>query len=209
MASQKSSAPSIAREPQRHRGRLRVAALIDAAAAVFAEKGFDAATMTEIAARGATAIGSLYQFFPNKEILADAVLARYGELLDASLGEIETRAKGLSPAAMADALFDLMLGFRTERAAAIALLDARGDASLNRARLRERMRRSIAGFLRTAAPGLSSVEAWSMAVALLQTLKGVPTLASELSEEGRSAALGELRAMIRLYIAHKLGARVS
>ena len=209
MSSQKSSAPFAAREPQRHRGRLRVAALIDAAAAVFAEKGFDAATMTEIAARGATAIGSLYQFFPNKEVLADAVLARYGELLDASLGEIETRAKSLSPAAIADALFDLMLGFRTERAAAIALLDARGDASLNRARLRERMRRSIAGFLRTAAPGLSAVEAWCMAIALLQTLKGVPTLANELSEEGRSAALGELREMIRLYIAHKLGAGVT
>jgi AcrR family transcriptional regulator len=206
MPSQKSSAPSIAREPQRHRGRVRVAALIDAAAAVFAEKGFDAATMTEIAARGATAIGSLYQFFPNKEVLADAVLARYGELLDAALGEIEMRAKGLSPAAIADALFDLMLGFRTERAAAIALLDARIDASLNRAQLRERMRRDIAGFLRTAAPGLSPVEAWSMAVALLQTLKGVQALASELGEEGRSAALGELREMVRLYVSHKLGA---
>ena len=108
MASQKSSA-SAAREPQRHRGRLRVATLLDAAASLFSEKGFDGTTMTEVASRAATAIGSLYQFFPNKEVLADAVLARYAELLDASLGEIEAQAKGMTPLALADALFDLML----------------------------------------------------------------------------------------------------
>jgi ABC-type anion transport system duplicated permease subunit len=68
------------------------------------------------------------------------------------------------------------------------------------------MRRGIAGFLRTAAPGLSPLQAWNMAVALLQTLKGIQALASELSEEGRSAALGELREMIKLYVSHKLAA---
>src|SRR5260370_37756679 len=86
MPSEKSNLASIAREPQRDRGRLRVAALLKAAAAVFAEKGFDGATMTEVAARASTAIGSLYQFFPNKVALADAVLARFGELMDAGLG---------------------------------------------------------------------------------------------------------------------------
>ena len=206
MPSQKSSMASVAREPRRHRGRLRVATLLHAAAEVFAEKGFDAATMTEIAARAATAIGSLYQFFPNKEVLADAVLARHGELLDASLGEIETRAKGLSPTALADALFDLMLGFKAERTAAIVLLDARADAAIQRARLRERMRRSIADLLRAAAPQLSADQAWSMATALLQTLKGVSALASELEGEKRSAALAELRDMVRLHVSHKLGA---
>ena len=37
------------------------------------EKGYDAATMTEIAARSGTAIGSLYRFFPSKESLSDAL----------------------------------------------------------------------------------------------------------------------------------------
>src|SRR5260370_32173374 len=95
MPSEKSNLASIAREPQRDRGRLRVAALLKAAAAVFAEKGFDGATMTEVAARASTAIGSLYQFFPNKEALADAVLARFGELMDAGL--LRGRAPGARP----------------------------------------------------------------------------------------------------------------
>src|ERR1700734_338123 len=68
-------------EPKRERGRTRVAAILDAGGAVFAEKGYDAATMTEIAARSNTAIGSLYRFFPTKEVLADALLERYAQQL--------------------------------------------------------------------------------------------------------------------------------
>src|SRR5487761_880539 len=107
MPSQNSTATSlVGRAPQRHRGRLRVAALLRAAASAFAEKGFDAATMTEIAGLAGASIGSLYQFFPNKEALADALLARYGELVAAALREIETRAAELSATALADALLD-------------------------------------------------------------------------------------------------------
>ena len=57
----------IAKEPKRQRGKQRVAALIDAGAELFAEKGYEATTMTEIASRAGAAIGSLYQFFPSKE----------------------------------------------------------------------------------------------------------------------------------------------
>jgi AcrR family transcriptional regulator len=39
-----------------------VAALLDAAGSGFADRGFDGATMTEIAARAGASIGLLYQF---------------------------------------------------------------------------------------------------------------------------------------------------
>jgi len=55
-----------ARAPQRQRGRLRVAAILEAGAAAFREKGYDAVTMTEIAARSGTTFGSLYRFFLRK-----------------------------------------------------------------------------------------------------------------------------------------------
>ena len=81
MSSQKSTAiaakPAVeARAPKRERGKQRVAALMDSGAAVIAERGYGAATMTEIAARAGASIGSLYQFFPSKEVLADALLRR-------------------------------------------------------------------------------------------------------------------------------------
>src|SRR3954465_1135211 len=65
---------AAARAPSRARGRLRVDALLAAAAEVFAAKGFDAATMTEIAAQSGSSIGSLYQFFRTKEAVAEALL---------------------------------------------------------------------------------------------------------------------------------------
>src|ERR1700749_522595 len=63
MSSQKSTAV----EPKRARGRARVEAILVAAGQVFAEQGYDRATMTEIAARSSTAIGSLYRLFPAQE----------------------------------------------------------------------------------------------------------------------------------------------
>src|ERR1700744_1955892 len=118
-------APATALEPKRQRGRLRVEAILDAGAEVFAEKGYDAATMTEIAARSNTAIGSLYRFFPTKEVLADALLDRYWEPLGAALDGVAERAPRLSPGALADALVDLILGLQPDRAVAVALIDAR------------------------------------------------------------------------------------
>jgi AcrR family transcriptional regulator len=62
--------------PTQERSRKRVEAILDAAASVFAEIGFEAATTEAIALRAKTSIGSLYQFFPNKLVLFEAVAAR-------------------------------------------------------------------------------------------------------------------------------------
>ena len=56
-------------EPQRSTGKRRVAELLRAGADVIAERGFEAATMAEIAARAGAQIGSLYRFFPNLSLI--------------------------------------------------------------------------------------------------------------------------------------------
>src|SRR5487761_449782 len=174
IASQSSTAASLAgRTPQRHRGRLRVAALMRAAASVFAAKGFDAATMTEIAGLAGASIGSLYQFFPSKEALADALLARYGELVADALGEVETRAAELSATALADALLEHLVGLRQEPSAAVALLDARAEWSARRAELRQLIRRHIARILLTRSPRLAPNLVESMAAILLQNMRAM------------------------------------
>src|SRR5258708_20253019 len=85
------------RLPQRKPGRRRVAALLEAAGAVFAEKSYDAATMTEVAARAGSAIGSLYQFFPTKELLADALIPQYAPPPSTPLASLAGRAPPFSP----------------------------------------------------------------------------------------------------------------
>src|ERR1700689_3429523 len=59
------------------RGERRVASLLDAAGRVFAERGYHAATTNAIAAEGKGSPATLYQFFPDKEAIADALVARY------------------------------------------------------------------------------------------------------------------------------------
>lgn len=198
-------APSVGRAPQRHRGRLRVAALMQAAATVFAEKGFDAATMTEIAALARAPIGSLYQFFPNKEAVADALLVRYGELIEAGLENIERRAAELPSAALADALLDLIVGLRQDTTAAFALLDAHSDWSARRAELRRMARRHIARILTVREPRLSSVLVEDMAVVLLQNMRAMAALIAAQGREAEAGALDELRDMTRFYLSKRLG----
>ena len=71
------------RRPQQDRGQRRVEKILDAAAEVIAEVGVDGATTNAIAARAETSVGSLYQFFPNKEAIVEALAARYVEQLQA------------------------------------------------------------------------------------------------------------------------------
>lgn len=63
--------------PQQERSRRRVAALLDAAAHEFAEHGFAGSTTTAVAARAGVPIGSLYQWFPDKDALLYGLAERH------------------------------------------------------------------------------------------------------------------------------------
>lgn len=209
MSSQKSTenAPA-ALAPKRKRGELRVAAILDAAAAIFAEKGFEGATMTEIAARADTAIGSLYRFFPTKEVLADALLARFSERIGAALDRIEAAAVGRTPRDLADALVAMMLDLQDHRTAVVVLVDARaqaageGEAAGNGARtaIRDMLRRRIAAALAAMAGRPVTPVTEARAAILLHLLKAIPALAQEAAER-RPAMLTEIRRAARLYVA--------
>ena len=58
----------------RRRKDARPAELLDAALDVFAEKGFAAARMEDIAARAGAAKGTLYLYFPSKEAVFEALV---------------------------------------------------------------------------------------------------------------------------------------
>ena len=62
-----SAEPSIfRRQPKQSRSQAKVDAILQAAAAVFWEVGYEAATTHSIAKRAGIAVGTLYRFFPNK-----------------------------------------------------------------------------------------------------------------------------------------------
>lgn len=77
------SSINLRRQPKQQRGKERVEKILDAAAAVFDQVGYEAATTHMIAAKAGTAIGSLYQFFPDKAAIFKAMELRHAERVSA------------------------------------------------------------------------------------------------------------------------------
>ncbi|HEY4892873.1 MAG TPA: helix-turn-helix domain-containing protein [Reyranella sp.] len=195
-----STPPSAdARAPQRQRGRLRVAAILEAGAEAFREKGYDAVTMTEIAARSGATFGSLYRFFPSKEALANALLAQYSERTLGRLADLAERAPAMNAAALADALVDFMLKLQAERSFAAALMEAGAGDGDRREAFRTAFRASVSQIVRRAFPDCSQAKAQAMTAAVLHILKGLATAAPEKPSEARLLR-AEFSDLLRLYL---------
>lgn len=192
------------RLPKRARGKERVAQLLQAATAVFAEKGYEAATMTEIAARAGAPIGSLYQFFPVKAALADTLVQSYIALLSADLDALEARANRIDTQTLVESLLGLLRSHPKERAAAQPLAEARKREEGRRPPFRQMLRAQIAATLRARAPTLGAEAAREMAIVMLQLMKASSTLSDEEGLPGRTAALRELRALAVQYLDQRL-----
>lgn len=77
------------------RSRLTVDALVEATARILVTEGFDHASTNKIARLAGVGIGSLYQYFPNKEALVGAVVDRHSEatlqIVRAALAKVALR----------------------------------------------------------------------------------------------------------------------
>lgn len=196
IASQKSSPEPKLREPKRQRGHERVATLLEAAARVFMARGYDAATMTEIAVEGNSSIGSLYQFFPTKLLLAEALHIERLQHLNAALTALEEETREKSAADIGDAIF-VRLGAFLEEFPEFPVLAARRDVPKERkARSRAELRSNIAALLRNADPSVGP-DADLLAALVLELLRIVVAAAYDPDGAGDPRLVDELRRMLR------------
>ena len=65
------------KSPSQERSRHTVERILDAATRVFHERGYAGATTNDIADEAGLSIGSLYQYFPNKDALLVALTQRH------------------------------------------------------------------------------------------------------------------------------------
>ena len=78
----------LRKQPVQQRSAKRVEQMLEACAALIDEVGYDGVTTTLIAERAGVAVGSLYQFFPDKRAVVQALTKRN---LDHFTAEIERK----------------------------------------------------------------------------------------------------------------------
>ncbi|MFM0648126.1 TetR/AcrR family transcriptional regulator [Paraburkholderia bryophila] len=109
MATRIPTRPSTMRKaPRQARSRATVEAILIAGAQVLGRRGWAGFTTNEVAEAAGVSIGSLYQYFPNKLILSEAITARHFDEILAVLRGIGD--KTLPLARRVEQLVDGMIG---------------------------------------------------------------------------------------------------
>lgn len=81
MAIDSTKAVGMRRQPMQARSQERVNQILNVAEQMFIADGYSATTTNAIATQAKVSIGSLYQFFPDKGAIVQALAERYGEQL--------------------------------------------------------------------------------------------------------------------------------
>ena len=112
------------REPQQERAARRRANLLKVAEKLIAEQGYEAVTMTAIAAAAGASIGTLYDYFPDKPTLAVALKTEYVALGDAHWKKLLGHAETMTREALATLFVEGALALAKELPAYLELMGA-------------------------------------------------------------------------------------
>ncbi|MFE5295827.1 TetR/AcrR family transcriptional regulator [Streptomyces sp. NPDC056632] len=198
----------VRRRPQQARSRARVEAILGAADRILSDEGYEALTMRRIAEAAGVPVGSIYQFYPDKSAVVDALGQRYLEAFEAAIDELVARALAGELTDLVGTMVDVYAElFRSQRGG--MTLWAGRHLSPELARADEASNALIADGLRrimehlTGAPGgeqarrASRVVVWAANAVLHEVYKG--------HGEPDPEALDELKHMLNAYWADLRG----
>jgi AcrR family transcriptional regulator len=115
MATDSAKPSGMRRQPRQVRSQERVNQILDVAEQMFIAEGYSATTTNAIAIRAKVPIGSLYQFFPDKGAILQALAIRYAEQLHQRFAEVDPAdITNLPLAAYVDRIIDTTDQFFTD-----------------------------------------------------------------------------------------------
>ncbi|WP_232666574.1 TetR/AcrR family transcriptional regulator [Pseudonocardia sp. TRM90224] len=188
------------------RGEKRISEILDAALALFAENGYEATSTNAIAARAGMSPGSLYQFFWNKEAIAEALSTRMIEGLRSAHGSAfdADAVASLPLVELVNRMIDPLVAFNVANPGGKALF---GNTDMP-ARLAEATRPlqdavigRVAAVLAVRAPSLPTADRERAALVAVQIVKAMmgPVVAADGAE--RNALTREMKAAVAGYLA--------
>jgi AcrR family transcriptional regulator len=197
--------PRLRRTPKQERGQRRIARILEAAATEFARVGFDAATTNAIASRAKTSVGSLYQFFPNKEAILAALTEHYlGELraLHDQVLSISQAAR-LPLAVFFDQLVDRLADFHVTHAGFLGLFygsPTSGPLAAAADRLHQECIAGAEACIAARMPDLDPVRLRLYATVNVQAVKALLPLALASAPDARAQLLAEIKKLMMRYM---------
>ena len=185
--------------------------LLDAAADVFARVGYERATTNAIAAEAGVSPGSLYQFFPNKAAVAEALAARFVEQLRGLQEDSLSPDLARLPLDRAlDRMIDPLVAFNLANPACQALLrgpDVPHGVTRATQRLYEDGLGRIDAVLAALAPRLSGEERARRARVLKHVTAALLPLILAAEPAEREHLVGELKGVLRGYLSPLVASR--
>ena len=98
--------PGPRKRPRQSRSAATFEAIVEAAAHILREGGYEALTTNLAAERAGVSVGSLYQYFPNKEAILAELSRRHEVELERGMCDIIARADAMSLAEIVTALIE-------------------------------------------------------------------------------------------------------
>ena len=187
------------KRPLQARARQTVEAIVEAAARILESQGRDRLTTNAVAERAGVSIGTLYQYFPDKEALVGALIARETSLL---VDEAErARAQASGPVAL-DMLIGAAVAHQLRRPALARLLDfeeSRLPFDAGTQRVREEFQAILADILaRSDLPPQADLPAATADVAAI--IRGMVDAAGERGESAPDALMARVRRAVMGYL---------
>ncbi|WP_328469390.1 TetR/AcrR family transcriptional regulator [Actinoplanes sp. NBC_00393] len=186
------------------RGERRIAEILDAAAGVFAQVGYERATTNAIAATAGISPGSLYQFFPNKTALAQALADRFvAEMGIAHRAAFDGDLAALPLDELLDRVVDPILAFNVDNPGFKALFarpDMPPDLAAAAGPIQGALLGRIEAILATRAPEQPDADRVRSARVLVQIFQAMVPLVVAAPEEERPALAVELKRVLGGYL---------
>jgi AcrR family transcriptional regulator len=192
---------------RRARGLQRIASILDAAEVVFVRMGYEEATTNHIAAEAGISPGSLYQFFANKEEIAQELATRYNAELQKAYDTVfSTDAAALPLSLWLDQIFDTLIAFHLAHPAFHILLCTPISSRITNLieELPLKMQEKFALGLERRTPSLSHEQCILSARMCVQIFKGTLLLIFKVTEEERKQLVAELKTVIHRYLEPQL-----
>lgn len=196
---------TMRRQPKQARSQERVHHILDVAEQLFIELGYHQTTTRAIASRAEVPVGSLYQFFPDKEAIVKALANRYFEQEYHLFVQLHTELAEAPIMVYVDRMIDAFDQFATDypgyRAVLEQLIDLMTVADINSLDEYDQMiLQELAHFLERRNPSLDIAKCELIATTIVKAANELLWLSLTRDQTFREQLVAETKTLIAAYL---------